>query len=138
MKSGSRADRGLPWFVFGVFVVLSLLATWYVWRTSRDADRARFHNAVQATRDAIDARLETYANLLVEARGVVILHPDLPPERLRAFIRGLNVPQRYPGIQGIGLSVRVAPQDIPLVEQRMRTAKYPEFRVWPRSGREAP
>ena len=52
------SDRALPWYVFGVFVVLTLLATSYVWQTTRDADRARFDNAAQATRDAITARLD--------------------------------------------------------------------------------
>ena len=134
-SSSSRGDRALPWFVFSVFVVLTAMATWYVWRTSRDADRARFHNAVQATRDAIAARLATYTNLLTAARGLVILHPTIPPEHLRLYIRSLDVQQRYPGIQGIGLSIRVAPEDVSRVEQQMRNAGYPEFRVWPHGSR---
>ncbi|HVE70085.1 MAG TPA: CHASE domain-containing protein [Thermoanaerobaculia bacterium] len=111
-------DRALPWYVFGVFVVLTLLATSYVWRSTRAADRARFDNAVQTTGDAIAARLDTYINLLNATRGLVASDPALSRKRLRDYIRSHEVQERYPGIQGIGLSLE----------------GFKDFRVWPESG----
>src|SRR5215210_4361176 len=125
------SDRALPWYVFAVFVVLTLLATSYVWQTTRAADRARFDNAVQATRDAITARLDTYINVLTATRGLMASNPALPRHYLRDYIRSHDVQRRYPGIQGIGLSLRVPSENVPQLEAEMRREGFREFRVWP-------
>jgi signal transduction histidine kinase/CheY-like chemotaxis protein len=129
------SDRALPWYVFAVFVVLTLLATSYVWQTTRDADRARFDNAVQATRDAITARLETYINVLTATRGLVASDPALPRSDLRDYIRSHDIQKRYPGIQGIGLSLRIPAEAVPELETELRREGFAEFRVWPRGAR---
>src|SRR5687768_13696228 len=102
-----KADRALPWYVLAVFLMLTALVSSYVWRTTRAVDRARFDNAVQTTRDAITSRLEAYVNVLTATRATAVADPAVSRERLRGYIRGLNVQSRYPGIQGIGFSMRV-------------------------------
>jgi signal transduction histidine kinase/ActR/RegA family two-component response regulator len=128
-----RSDRALPWYVFSVFFVLTLLATFYVWTTTRAADRARFDNAVQSTRDAIDARLDTYVNVLTATRGLMASDPALPRKALGDYIRSHEIQRRYPGIQGIGLSVRVPPEHVSTLEAEMRREGRRQFRVWPRT-----
>jgi signal transduction histidine kinase/ActR/RegA family two-component response regulator len=136
MTPRRTGDRILPWFVLGVFVVLTIAATLYVWDTTRDADRARFDNAVQATSDAIASRLATYINVLTGTRGLVVADPDIKRDALRGYIRSLNVHRRYPGIQGLGVTIRIPASNIPELEAEMRRGGYPEFRVWPTPGRE--
>ncbi|HYI12998.1 MAG TPA: CHASE domain-containing protein [Thermoanaerobaculia bacterium] len=133
MSSPKRPEGALPWFVLGVFVALTLLATWYVWSSTRDADRARFDNAVQSTRDAIQSRIETYVNVLTATRGLVVADPGMPRDLLRAYIRSLNVHVRYPGIQGVGVSIRIPSEEVRQLEAEMRSGGYPKFRVWPES-----
>ena len=128
-------DRALPWFVLVVFVVLSILATRYVWMTTRAADRARFENAVQAANDALAARLDAYVNVLTSARGLVVADPTIRHETLAAYIRGLNIQQRYPGIQGVGVTVRVSADQIPDIVREMRAAGHADFRIWPERER---
>ena len=130
-----RSDRALPWYVFGVFFVLTLLATSYVWTTTRAADRARFDNAVQATRDAIAARIDTYVNVLTATRGLVASDPALRRQDLRDYIRSHEIQRRYPGIQGIGFTLRVPQEDVELLEQEMRQEGFAGFRVWPETPR---
>ena len=130
-----RSDRALPWFVFAVFVLLTLLATAYVWRTTRAADRARFDNAAQATRDAISARLDTYVNVLTATRDLIASDPALQREDLRDYIRSNELQRRYPGIQGIGLSLRVPAEEVARLEREMRAEGFETFRVWPETLR---
>jgi signal transduction histidine kinase len=128
-----RRDRALPWIVFSVFLVLTCAATAYVWSMTRAADHARFDNAARATHDAITARLDTYVNVLTATRGLVVADPTLEREALQLYIRGLNIQRRYPGIQGIGLTVRVPAERAADLEREMRASGYPEFRIWPRT-----
>ena len=116
MSPTEPRDRALPWLVFAVFIALTLLATGYVWRTSHDADRARFENAVQTTRDAISVRIETYLNVLGATRGLAVSDPAIPRDELRDYVRNLNVQVRYPGIQAIGLLLRIPRDEVPRVE----------------------
>jgi signal transduction histidine kinase/ActR/RegA family two-component response regulator len=129
------SDRALPWYVFAIFVILTLLATSYVWQTTHDADRARFDNAVHATRDAITARLDTYVNVLTATRGLMASDPALPRHSLRDYIRSHDVQRRYPGIQGIGLSLRVPAEEVPRLERELRREGFREYRVWPDDAR---
>ena len=133
---GRGRDRALPWFVLAVFVTLTLLASWYVWRTTRDVDRARFDNARQTTRDTVTARLEAYLNVLTATRAVLVADPGVSRDRLRAYLRGLTVQRRYPGIQGIGFSMRLEPQEVAALEAEMRAEGFSEFRVWPNDPRD--
>jgi len=130
-----HSDRALPWYVFAVFVVLTLLATYYVWQTTHYADRARFDNAVQLTRDAINSHLDTYINVLIATRGLMASDPALPLGDLRDYIRSHEVQRRFPGIQGIGLSLRVPAEEVPRLESEMRRDGFVDFRVWPREAR---
>jgi signal transduction histidine kinase len=135
MRATRSPDRALPWFVLGVFVVLTVLATWYVWTTTRTADRARFDNAVQGANDALAARLDTYVNVLTATRGLIVADPALRRETLAAYVRGLNVQQRYPGIQGVGMTLRIPPDEVARIVEEMRRSGHPEFRVWPEGPR---
>ncbi|HUR82156.1 MAG TPA: CHASE domain-containing protein [Thermoanaerobaculia bacterium] len=131
-----NSDRALPWYVFGVFVVLTLLATSYVWRSTRAADHARFINAAQAARDAITARLDTYINVLTATRGLMASNPALPRNALRDYIRSHEVQRRYPGIQGIGFTLRVPVDYVETLEAEMRGEGLEDFRVWPDTPRQ--
>ncbi|HEY0370760.1 MAG TPA: CHASE domain-containing protein [Thermoanaerobaculia bacterium] len=129
------SDRALPWYVFGVFVVLTSLATYYVWQTTHDADRARFDNAVQATRDALAARLDTYINVLTATRGLLASDPALPRHYVRDYIRSHDSQRHYPGIQGVGLALRVPHEEVPRLEAEMHDDGLHEFKVWPPGAR---
>jgi signal transduction histidine kinase len=131
-----KSDSAVAWWVLSLFVALTLLASWYVWRTTRMVDRARFHNAVQTTRDAITARLETYVDVLTATRAVAVADPAVRRDKLRAYIRALNVQRRYPGIQGIGLTVRLPREELPQLVADMRAQGVDDFEVWPEDGRE--
>lgn len=128
-------DRALSWLILGVFIILSVLATRYVWTTTRAADRARFEDAVQAANDALAARLDAYVNVLTAARGLVVADPTIRRETLAAYIRGLNIQQRYPGIQGVGVTVRVAADQVPDIVREMRASGHAGFRIWPEDER---
>jgi signal transduction histidine kinase len=135
ISPSSRPDRALAWLVFAVFFALTLLLTSYIWRTTHAADRARFDNAVQTTRDAIEARIDTYLNVLVATRGLVVSDPAISRDELRAYVRSLNVRQRYPGIQGVGLTLRVTRDELPRLGDEMRAEGNASFHIWPRGER---
>ena len=120
-----------PWTVLVVFLLITVLATKYVWDSSRLADRARFTSAVQATRDTIGFRIETYTNVLRAATGLFAANRAATRDEFRAYVQHLRVQQRYPGIQGIGLSLRVRADELPAVVADLRSNEFPDFHIFP-------
>ena len=125
------ADALIAWLVVVTFLVVTALAGTYVWRMSRLADRARFQNAVQGTRAAVEYRLDAYINLLRASGGLFSLDRDPSSEELRQFIQHIDVQRRYPGIQGVGFSKRMTPAELPAVTAEIRKQHFADFRVWP-------
>lgn len=129
-------DRALPALVLVVLLMLTALAAGYVWDNARGADRARFDNAVQSTGDDILRRIEDYGHVLDATRALVAADPAITRERLASYIRGLDVQRRFPGILGVGLTIRVPREEIPRLVDEMRRGGFPEFRIWPETPRD--
>ncbi|HEX7420542.1 MAG TPA: CHASE domain-containing protein, partial [Thermoanaerobaculia bacterium] len=76
---------------------------------------------------------ETYVNVLRAATGLFAANRAATRDEFRAYVRHLDVQRRYPGVNGIGLSLRVRADDLAKVESDMRANDLPEFRIWPES-----
>ena len=136
MSSTLSRDRIAAWIVFAVMLVVTIAATKYVWDNSRMAERARFDREVASAQKEIETRVETYINVLIAASGLFAADQDVTRDQFRQYVRALQVQQRYPGIQGIGISVRVPAELHDDVIADMRINESPAFRFWPEGRRE--
>ena len=135
MVSPVRRWKALPWFVLGISMAVTAVATWAALATVQGRINARFTSAVQSTRDRIEGRLDTYVALLQATAGLFAASRDVRRDEFRAYAARLRMRERYPGIQGIGYSRRVMPADVPALERRMRDEGEAGFHVWPDSAR---
>lgn len=111
-KSAGSRRTWIPYFVLVVTLLLTALASYTVERTSKSKELLRFQNAIERTTDGIEKRLNTYLALLRAGRGLFAANQTVSREQFHQFIYNLELPERYPGIQGIGFSVRVNPEEI--------------------------
>ena len=121
-------------------LLLSLAATLAVMYVFHEAieqrDRARFENAVQATHDRIQGRLDTHLTVLMATRGFFATQRDpVTVREFRDFVSHLELRERYPGILGIGFSQRLPAEELGRVEDELRDQGQKDFRVWPRDSR---
>ncbi|PPS44179.1 CHASE domain-containing protein [Chroococcidiopsis sp. TS-821] len=112
----------IPYFVLVVTLLLTGMATYYVALTARTKDQLRFDNAVERTKDDIQNRLDTYISLLRSGSGLFAASDAVTRADFRAYVNQLQLRDRYPGIQGIGFSVRVsaAQKDALIAELRQQ------------------
>ena len=92
----------VPYAVLGVAIAVTLLGTYYVIRTGRARDTVRFQIAVEETRHLIEIRIQTYIEVLRASVALFGASDDVTRQEFSAFVSGLRLPERYPGIQGIG------------------------------------
>ena len=120
------------WAVLG----LGLLLTGAVWclvtAQAERLARERFREQARELADAIGGRLAAYEQLL---RGGVALM-DATGGRIgrtewRSYVAALRVEERYPGIQGIGYAMRVAPFALGTHEEAVRAEGFHTYRVTP-------
>ena|SRR5256885_1606908 len=97
----------IPYFVLGISLLLTIVATAYVFITAKNKDKTRFENAVQSTKDSIKDRIEIYTNMLRSTSGLFAANATVSRDQFRSYIDHLEPQGHYPGIQGVGYSKRV-------------------------------
>jgi signal transduction histidine kinase len=135
---GWRAN--LPAILLAGTLALTAAAAAAVGRSLRAADQARFDNAVQAARDRVDGRIDTYVALLHGARGLFGASENVTAEEFRRYVARLELGRLYPGIRGIGfsrvLATRGAPSDAASLHAALRTGGSPADRLSPAGPRD--
>jgi PAS domain S-box-containing protein len=89
---------------------MTLAATGYLMWVADGRDRLRFQSRVQKALDEIDRRLETRIALIRASRGLFAASDEVTREEFRDFVETLDLPQRYPGIRGLGFVKAEAPE----------------------------
>jgi signal transduction histidine kinase len=100
--------RLAPWLVLASSLLLTGAAAAFVTIGTRARDEARFQNAVQAAHDRLIGRLDVYINTLRGGAALFAAAGDVTAEDFRSYVERLEIQTRYPGIQGVGFSTRVA------------------------------
>jgi signal transduction histidine kinase/CheY-like chemotaxis protein len=112
-------------------LAVTAAVTFYVWFSVRARDRLRFQNAVQDIQISLEGRLESYLTLLRATAGLFAGSEEVTRQEFAAFVGQLNLPQRYPGVQGIGFSIRVPASERAALERRIAAQGLSGFQVWP-------
>lgn len=138
VSNGSRRPW-IPWAILAISLALTLVATWYVQSSSAAAARERFHHSAESLREDISDRLATYMTMLRGGAGLVAAEPNLTYDEFRRYVERLETQKYYPGIQGIGLSLHVSPEQHTTIVDRMRrqgitttrSGNVEPFDIWP-------
>ena len=129
---GGRSIRPwVPHFVLWLSLLVTAGASAYVHRNAVEQDRVAFNRAVDRTNLAVTNRLKTYSDTL---RHLVALYQTagIPTrQHMHDYLARVDILTRYPGIQGIGFSVRLEPGTHEQAERMGRDHIDPSFRVWP-------
>ncbi|MBU1377349.1 MAG: CHASE domain-containing protein [Alphaproteobacteria bacterium] len=101
---------------------------------ARDASRLRLE-ANQAV-SALKQRMEGHSALLRGTAGLFAGSDDVTADEFAAFVGRLGLGSRYPGVLGIGYTVRVTGEPArEALETRMKDAGVAGFHVWPAGPR---
>ncbi|MHC1763521.1 MAG: CHASE domain-containing protein [Verrucomicrobiia bacterium] len=124
----------VPALVLITLLLLSGIATYSAARLFHGRDKLQFTNGVRQVTDSVERRLGIYTDILVVGSALYGANREVTEEEFREYVRRLRVSERYPGIQGVGFSIRVLPGEREELIARMRSEGFPEFRIWPDPG----
>ncbi|MEW5850439.1 MAG: CHASE domain-containing protein [Myxococcota bacterium] len=133
---GARDRRWLvPYAVLFLSLGLTGAVAAYTAHSARAQHHLEFDAAAQSIRAEVQTRLETYLAMLLGARGLFAASKEVTREEFQIYVDHLALRTRYPGIQGIGFSQRVLPEQRDEVE-RVLHEQLPTRGIWPATPRD--
>ncbi|AHM58879.1 multi-sensor signal transduction histidine kinase [Flammeovirgaceae bacterium 311] len=84
---------------------------------------------------AVEKRMNDYIQVLKSAQALFVVSDTVTLEEWAEFVKVLNVEENYPGVLGIGYAVVIAPDQVAALEERVQSAGFPEYKLWPDSAR---
>lgn len=126
----SSSRTSIPAAVVVAGLALTALAAYLTRATAIGTDRLRFENAGDAVVHEIDSRLDAYIAMLRGGAGLFAASTEVQLPEFRAYVERLELAVRYPGIQGMGFSRLVRPEQREQVASVVRSAGVP-FKYWP-------
>lgn len=141
LPSGGPARRHGPGSLLAAAAVLAagLALSLGGWRnadqlTERLA-RERFEARAGEISMAIMDRLETYEMALRGGQAMFAAMGQVSREQWRDYVGKLNVLQNYPGVQGIGYTQLVRPEDLASHQRAIRAQGFPDYALQPAGAR---
>jgi signal transduction histidine kinase len=141
LERGRRSVReqlgrtAIAYAVLAVALLLTGLAYYYVRHNVEQVARDRFEEAVQATEQAVDRRMHTYIDAMLDGRGLFAASRAVTREDWSSYVAGSELERRYPGIQAIAYAERVPLEERGAYVRRVQDEGFPAFELRPTGER---
>ncbi len=96
--------------VFSGWVIVSLLFVLLI-KSKFAVEKETWDNLTRESINSINVRFNSYVDALVGGVGLVKAHPDLTNKEWRTYVKNINLLNRYPGINGIGIIYPISVDD---------------------------
>lgn len=128
----SRRSRVLlPYLILAFGLCFTFLVSFYFSQLAEAQDLSRFRNSVRQIDDRITARIQTSIALLRAGTGLFAASDSVSAGEFDRFVQQIELQKNYPGIQGIGFSLKFSTdQKTEIIAARHREG-LPDFKVWP-------
>lgn len=116
------------------FLLLVTMTTAIWWNASDEVmriAREQFAFKISETQFAIQQRLLAYEQVLRGGVGLFAASDNVTRDEWRTYVRTLSIDKNYPGIQGIGFSIRIPPTQRDEHMRRIRAEGLPAYTIWP-------
>ena len=123
--------RGVPYAVLSAGLLLTLLLTYYVTRTTRSAEELRLATIVDEGRHLVQIRLDTYVELLRAGAALFAASNAVTTDEFKLFAARLQIGDRYPGLQGMGLTRYFTPDAVSAGDPALGALAREGIGIWP-------
>ncbi|TMG89532.1 MAG: hypothetical protein E6H72_12265 [Betaproteobacteria bacterium] len=139
-----QAQRGktlFPFLVLGIGVAMSLLLHFVIRDNVKGEAQLRFERQASDAQHVIEARIKSYADVLHGLGALFNTSNSIPRAEFRRYVAALDLPNRYPGFQGLNYAEYVPHEAKTRFEARVRRDTsldprgYPGFAIKPAGDR---
>ncbi len=128
--------NGIAWGAL-VLTLLVQLVVWQNLRTNEDrAAEQQFQMLSEKVTEAIRKRLRDHEQILLGGAGLFDAVEQVNREQWRMYVSRLLLPDRYPGIQGVGFTQAVPRDEREAHIAKIRAQGFPSYDIYPAGDRE--
>ena len=131
-----RLREVTPYIVLAVGLLFTVVVSYRLAKVSEAEDRARFEALVQDLHARIESRLESYEAVLRAGAGLFSASDSVKESEFSTFVRMMGLAEHYPGVQGMGFSLRLKPEERAATIAARKRDGVDSFHLWPESERE--
>jgi signal transduction histidine kinase/CHASE1-domain containing sensor protein/CheY-like chemotaxis protein len=121
----------LPYLILLLGLCFTILVYYYFSKLTYRQDESRFQRSVQEIQDDIQLRVQTSVALLRAGTGLFAASDSVEIKEFDRFVQQIQLEKNYPGVHGIGFSLRFTKQELPALVKQMQQAGFKDFHVWP-------
>ena len=121
--------------VLVVALLLTGLASYYVRQNVEARERERFEEIVGSTERAVDRRMQTYVDAMLDGRGLFAASESVTREEWSEYVAGSDLERRYPGIQAIAYAEQVPLEEREAHVRRVRGEGFSSYDLRPSGER---
>jgi PAS domain S-box-containing protein len=125
--------RVTPFLALAAGLLFTFIVSYRLEKVGEAQDRARFQGLVQEVHAGIESRLEAYTSLLRAGTGLFVGSENVSGAEFKKFVETLNLADHYPGVQGMGFSLRLTPEERVALISNQRQQGHADFHLWPES-----
>ncbi len=128
--------RPFPFLVLALSLLFTGLATYYLAKTNRTKNFARFTNATLQIENTIRDSLNTYTALLRGGAGLFTASETVTQEEFHTYFNRLRTKHFDRGLSGFGYAKLVRAEEKEALVTEMRRQGHTNFTIWPEGGRD--
>ncbi|WMJ74043.1 CHASE domain-containing protein [Cytophagaceae bacterium ABcell3] len=102
----------LPSFSSIIVLLITLFSFWYLQSVRDERRNVFFQERSDRAEMVVEKRMIDYNQILLGAKGFIEESDTVTHEEWRNYYKTLDVNENYPGIQGIGHSIFIAPDEL--------------------------
>ena len=128
-------DKRIPLLVLLVGLVTTYLLQQAAFKDARQIQQDTFAYQTREVALRIEQRLAAYEQILRGAKGLFIASKSVERDEFRNYVANQRLEDHYPGIQGVGFSQIIPPQEKAMHVKAIRKEGFPDYTVWPEGER---
>jgi len=129
-------NKTLSWLLLVILLLLSFFISWFMHQQALRFARAAFDTQVDDLVQALRLHMNDHEQLLLGTKGLYEASQSVEREEFHQYVSSLEVLQKYPGVQILGFSKWIKPEELPGVVAQVRDEGFPKFNLRPQGKRD--
>lgn len=125
------------WAVLFISITLTFLAGYGLHLQTQNYASQQFELHVRDVLDSIEERMHQQEQILLGGVGLFDASDKVTRADWQAYVERLNLTKNYPGIQGVGFSRYIRPDELNSHIEQIRSEGFPQYTVRPAGDRPA-
>lgn len=136
LRSDARyLQRFLPWLLLCIGLLFTYALQHIAYQSNFRNVQERFDFRANEITGNIKSRIESYKIVLLGAKGLFLSSQFVARGEFSEYVRQLNLTQNYPGIQGVGFSLLLTPEELPSHIEKIKQEGFPDYSIKPAGNR---